>query len=274
VRALVSLDGGLMAPFEDGVTRRTPYWDPWATTVPLLAIHAPHASLDPAMLDVYRYADLTRSDFPRMSEFHFLAFGAIEGVIPSVIGRPPGDVNAGFAAASRQVRAFLTRSLLDRSDPLPSDGAAPDSLYVISRRAALPAPPTLAELKAVLSAGGSDSLARRWRTLRAHDPEPISMARFSQLLSWIANVWTGDREGRHRRGVLELRLDAYPRSARAHASVAFTAQAAGDRERAVARAREALALIDADTDPELDARTRESIRTRLRQIVDAGPSNP
>ena len=274
LRALVSLDGGLMSPFEDGVTRRTPFWDPWAMTVPLLAIDAPHGTLDPSLLDQYRYADLTRVHFPRMSEFHFLAFGAIEGVIPFVIGRPPGNVHAGFTAAARQVRTFLARQLLEGPDSLPPDGAGPDSLYVVSRRAALPAPPTLSELKSVLAAGGSDSLARGWRNLHARDPEPISMVRFSQVLSWIANVWTGDRDGRHRRAVLELRLEAYPRSTRAHAALAQVHQTAGERDRAKARAQDALALLDADTDPELDARSREAIRGRMRRIVDEGTSNP
>lgn len=274
VRALVSLDGGLLSTFEDGVTRRTPYWDPWATTIPLLAIHAPHPALDPKMLDTYRYAALTRIHFPRMSEFHFLSFGAIEGVIPSVLGPPPGDVNAGFAAAARHVRMFLARHLLDHTDARQPEGMSPDSLYEVVHRAALPPPPTLAAMKAMLIAGGSDSLARHWRRLHRQDPEPISLVRFTQVLSWIANVWTGDRDGRHRRGVLELRLEAFPRSTRAHAALAQLYQTAGERDRATQRARDALGLIDADTDPELDARSRESIRTRMRRVVDEKPSNP
>jgi len=274
VRAVVSLDGGLLSRFEDGITRRTPYWDLWAANVPLLAVHAPHPALDPAMLDAYRYADQVRVLFPRMSEFHFLAYGAIEGLIPSVIGRPPGDVNAGFAAACRMVRAFLASRVAGRDEALPPDGAGPDSLYVVSRRAALPAPPTLRELKRMLVAGGADSLTRRWRALRRLDPEPVSLPRFTQVLTWIANVWDGDRDGRVRRGVLDLRLEAFPRSARAHAAIAQAAHAAGERERAVERAREALALIDADPDPDFDPAARESVRARMRQILDQAPAAP
>ena len=160
VRALVSLEGGITTALELGLLASTPYYDPAAVRVPILAITAPHPSVDAARLDIFRYAPRELVHFPHMGEFWFLDHGMLEREVPRIIGGPPGDVSAGFEWGARWVRLFLDAHIrsdasalgaLARGTPLPG---APDGLVTVGRRPALPPPPTVAEMKQLLEHGG------------------------------------------------------------------------------------------------------------------------
>jgi len=58
-----------------GLRILSPFFDVSVVRAPMLAITAPHASVDPERLDLYRYATRHLVHFPTMGEFWFLNFG-------------------------------------------------------------------------------------------------------------------------------------------------------------------------------------------------------
>jgi hypothetical protein len=255
VDAIVSLDGGIPTSFEDRMLKRTPYFDVAAVRVPLLAIHAPHPSVDVAILDQYRYSTRTLVHFPKMSEFHFLNFGMLERFAPNIIGKPPGDTKAGFEAACRSVLRFLGgHATLD------ADGRWA-GLMTVRVVEGLPAPPTLVDLKAIFRARGAAGVVAEFRRLRQADPAPFSPQLFADLGSWLGRGHDPDWSAR--REIAALRVASFPESARAHFSLAQVLVQANAPDMALPHYREALRLLPNDPDPALDA----DLRRRIEQVA-------
>lgn len=270
VDAVVSLDGGIISPSEDGTLKRTSFFDPTVVRTPILAIYAPHPSLIPDLLNQYKYSDRYIVHFPKMSEFHFLNYGMLEAFVPGVIGRAPGDTKTGFEWASRYVLHFLkaqleaarvSREFLEQS---PAANQVPDGVVVASKKPGLKAPPTLAELKTMIRRDGIQSVASLFRQLRQDDPQPFNHERFLALTNWLTFV-ADDPGNKMRKELALLRVESYPQSSRAHFSLAAQAMQANDHELAKKHFNEALRLVEGDADPGLDAATRKRIEQVSRQ---------
>jgi hypothetical protein len=272
LKALVSLEGGITTALEMGLLAGTPYYDVAAVRAPMLAITAPHPSVDPARLDLYRYSTRHLVHFPKMGEFWFLNFGALERVSPRIIGQTPGDVALGFEYGARWVRLFLDGYLKNdrRAVATLSSGRAlpdwPDSLFTVTLRQALPAPPTVAELKQLVVANGVASLAAVVDERRGADPQPIPSDYLAAVSSWLGNSGR-DRTGAMRHEIAVLRANLYPNSARARFSLGMSASVRNDSSLARTHLAEALRLLPGDSDPLLDVATRERMERQAREVL-------
>lgn len=260
VDALVSLDGGIPTSFEDRLLKRTPYFDLAAVRVPILGIHAPHANVDPAIFNQYKYSTRHVIHFPKMSEFHFLNYGMLERFAPGIIGKPPGDTQAGFEWASLYVLNFLkaylngdqqSRHLLYQ----PPTGAS--GLVAVDTKPALESPPRLSELKSLVRQGGMESVVAVYQRLKEKDPQPFSQETFVSLYTWLSFQRDADWKGR--RALSLLRVDSYPDSARAHFTMAQVFLQLRETDSARKHFKEALRLLGTDSDPLLDLQTRTRI---------------
>ena len=195
----------------------------------------------------------------------------LERQVPRIIGTPPGDVTAGFEWGARWVRLFLDAYL--RSDTVASKAlaggrpftSAPDTLFTVATRAALPGPPTVAELKQLVQRGGVRALATLIDQRRALDSQPVPNDYFAAVSSWLGNTGR-DRTGEMRHDVAVLRAELYPRSTRALFALGMSASS---RDSTLARAQltEALRLLPDDADPALDVATRTRIERQAREAL-------
>jgi hypothetical protein len=272
LRALVSLEGGITTALELGLIAGTPYYDVAAVRAPMLAITAPHPSVDPARLDLYRYATRHLVHFPRMGEFWFLNFGTLERQSPRILGPTPGDVSLGFEYGARWVRLFLDGYLKHDSTALgiltsgrPPAGW-PDSLFTVAVRRGLPAPPTVAELKQRVMSGGVAAISTLIDQRRAADSQPIPSDYLAAVSSWLGNSGR-DRSGAMRHEIATVRASLYPNSARARFSLGMSASARNDSSLARTHLTEALRLLPGDSDPLLDVATRERIERQARDAL-------
>ncbi len=271
VRALVSLEGGITTALELGLLAATPYYDVASVRVPMLAITAPHPSVDAARLDVFRYAPRHLVHFPRMGEFWFLNFGMLEREVPGIIGAPPGDVGSGFEWGARWVRTFLDAYIRSDANALAmlasgrSPAGAPDGLFTVASREALPPPPTVAELKQILERGGVQAVDSLIDQRRRADSQPIPNDYFAAVSSWLGNTGR-DRTGAARHALAVRRASLYPRSARARLALGLSAVS---RDSSLARTEltEALRLLPDDTDPVLDVAARTRIERQARDAL-------
>ena len=271
IRALVSLEGGITTALELGLLAATPYYDVAAVRVPILAITAPHPSVDAARLDMFRYAPRQLVHFPRMGEFWFLDYGMLEREVPAIIGPPPGDVATGFEWGARWIRLFLdayARSdlaaldTLTRGRPLPG---TPDGLFAVARREAVPPPPTVAVLKQLLERGGIQAIDSIIDQRRGADSQPIPNDYFAAVASWLGNSGR-DRTGVTRHGLAVRRAALYPGSGRARLALGLSA-ASRDSSLARAELNEALRLLPNDSDPTLDAAARARLERQARDAL-------
>jgi hypothetical protein len=279
VRSLVSLDGGIPTQFEDRFLKRTPYFDPAAVRIPILAIHSPHASIDTSLWNQYRYADRSLLHFPGMTEFHFLSFGPLARFAPGIIAKATGDPVVGFGWAARYVERFLAWTLRGNAAAerfvrgAPATNGVPAGLVTAARKSALPAPPTFIEAKRIIVAGGVDSLMRLVDALRMRDSTPLTHERIAEIFTWIS--FGRDPESRGRERLTRLRVALYPRSSRAQFTLGHVLTERGDTAAAIGAFQEALRLLPADDDPALDpslrARVDRGSRDALGRLTGGAP---
>lgn len=267
VRAVVSLEGGITTEGEQRLIMRTPLFDVGRVRAPMLAITAPHPAVDPARLQLYRYAPQHLVHFPGMGEFWFLDYGILEKIIPGIIGPAPGNTALGFEWAARWVRNFLAANL--RADTaagkwLAAPRGAPADVFRLTFRPALPHPPSVAALKRMIESGGVSAVADAVSARAASDSQPVPSEYFVNLDAWLAEG--RDSGGDKRRALAQLRVRLYPRSARAHAALASSALRMGDSATARRHFVESRRLLTDDLDPLLDPYARGSIEGAVRSL--------
>jgi tetratricopeptide (TPR) repeat protein len=270
VAALVSLDGGITTASEERMLRATPFYDLASISAPLLAIWAPHPDVDPRRLDAYRYSERIVLGFPHMLEAYFQNKGVYEDLSPGLLGKRVEGTRAGFEWASRYIRRFLasnlaadasSRAFLARS---PEENGAPADLLTRTTSHALPRPPSILEAKRLVRAQGIAALLARLDELAKNDPSPFPEQRYVDLYGWLG--WHRDDDLSRRRALAAHFAAAHPRSCRALFRVGRVAQQLGDKETARRAYDEALALIDGDPDPSLDAPARILVKEQLEKI--------
>ena len=127
IQSLVSLEGGITTQFEMDMIRRSPYFDPGRVRAPLLAITAPHASVDVRRLDVYAYAPQVRLHYGKMGEFWFLNYGWLDQYRNGIIGQPPGNPITGFTSALAEIERFFDATLRQSEVLSPTSARKPAS---------------------------------------------------------------------------------------------------------------------------------------------------
>jgi hypothetical protein len=260
IDAVISLDGGLRSPFEAGLTRRNPYFDPAALRAPILMVEAPFAAEDRTLLDDYRYMDRWTATFPSMKEFHFLDFGHLESVVPNVIGAAPEGVDAGFAWATRTIRAFLDTHLRGVSDAMSALAEAPPQVMQLSFERARRRPPNELELRRLIERRGIGAALALYDELKTADPRPFLPQTLLNVASFFA--FREDADYAIRKGLFSIYAGSHPLSARAHFALANACFARKERDCAAAHYERASALIATDYDQSIDAALRARI-TRL-----------
>jgi hypothetical protein len=263
--ALVSLDGGVMSPFEVSLMRRTPFFEVAAIRAPMLIVEAPFEGMDRALLSNYRYADKSVVRFPTMREYHFLNYGALEAIAPKLLGDPPARVNEGFAAAMDHVRAFLERQLGKRDANV---APSADGLFTTSFEKGLPHVPTQRELKQIIQQRGVSAVKTLYEEVKKSDPQPFSTEALINTANWFG--WQKDNDWKIRRTLFEIYTDSYPRSARGHFALANSCRAQQDKECAKKHYEEALRLLPNDADPSMDAGMRQRIETLAKERLGSG----
>lgn len=265
VRAVVSLEGGITTEGEQRLLLRSPYFDVARIRAPILAITAPHPSVDAARLDLYRYSSRLIVHFPSMGEFWFLDYGMLESMVPRIIGVPPGNTVLGFEWAARFVERFLSRHL--KHDTLAqrflaAPVAAPSQLFTSATRPAVAVPPSIPELKRLIERVGAQGVLDFVAERTAVDSQPIPNDYFVSLNAWLGEG--RDISGAQRRLLSELRVRLYRRSARAHAALAASALRMQDSTTARRHLEESVRLFAEDDDPLLDRQTRSGIERTAR----------
>jgi hypothetical protein len=268
--ALVSLDGGIPTQFEDGILKRTPYFDLTSVSIPILAIMSFHETVKPELWSQYRYADRYLLRFPGVTEFEFHNFGAWTKEFPGIVGKSSGDAALGNDWAARYISAFFDAhlkldqqalSFLRRS---PADNGAAVQIAEHERKTGLARPPGFSVLKQIVERGGVEGLASLHADLKSKgDPAPVSQERFRDLANWLSTR-DGDDYSRQMK-LAHLRVDSFPNSARAHFALAQTAQQSGDAALAATEFKIAFNLLASDDDPALTDDLRKRIAAAANQ---------
>jgi hypothetical protein len=107
VKALVSLEGGILTRYEYGLIQKSPHFSKEHVKNPMLIIHSPHESVNPDLIDNYAHADRHMVHLPRMSEFYYLNFGVWENTMTGILGPAPGDTRTGFKWEALYTLNFL-----------------------------------------------------------------------------------------------------------------------------------------------------------------------
>ncbi|MEW5915116.1 MAG: hypothetical protein AB1762_01870 [Gemmatimonadota bacterium] len=275
IRAFVSLEGGITTEGEQRLLMRTPLFDIGRVNVPMLAITAPHPSVDAARLDLYRYAPRRIVHFPTMGEFWFLDYGMLERTIPRIIGPPPGNTVLGFEWGARIVERFYSAHLKRDEDALRwlealTPPAAAPQLFSVRVRPATPAPPSLAGFKRLIDSAGVSAISAFVAARLPTDSAPIPNEYFTNLNAWLGEG--RDRSGAQRHELAALRVRMYPRSSRAHFALAASALRMRDSTSAREHVQHAMRLTSEDPDPLLDFPTRESIRRLGATLTPGAPA--
>lgn len=270
IDCLVSLDGGLLSEFEQRLLRGTPFYDVQLVNKPILAIYAPHPSIDPKNIRHLDYSTRYIVHFPAMSEFHFLNFGALEKFVPGIIGKPKGDVAEGFErSAELSVDFFKAHLLEDRQslDRLKNTAVTgPIDSFVIWE--SLPVPPSIASIKDAVIKHGIGHLETTFSKLRVKDPTPFSLTFYNDLKDWLA--WKKDPEYKSRFRLYKMALESYPDSATVNYYLAYFASKTGDDELSKKHYRNALRLLETDDSPELTPSRKNQMREQIQKSLEKG----
>lgn len=175
LKAVISWEGGLPTPFEQGLLRALPHFDAAAFRAPLLLLHAPHPAIRPELLDPYVFTPQRRVAFPDSTEAHFLVWGALEADIPGLLGESKPKAPASLQRALEFAVAFLDEHLKGAKLEQPPAEV----------RQALPYRASLPELRDLLRREGvpglkklSDAMSPKVRL------SPAKLAALANWLSW------------------------------------------------------------------------------------------
>lgn len=130
VKALVSLEGGIITGYEYKLIQTSPHFNKERVKSPMLVIHSPHESVNPALIDNYNFADRHMVHLPRMSEFYYLNFGVWEPTMKGILGPAPGDTRLGFKWEATYTLNFLDWQLKQKDSGKQFFSKTPEQLGV------------------------------------------------------------------------------------------------------------------------------------------------
>ena len=258
-KALISLEGGFISSFEQGLLNGSPFYQPENIQIPILFIYSPHPSIDPKYTAHLKYADQYYAHFSKMSEFAMLNYGMFDAIIPDIIGKHSGNTQKGFETANELVLRFLDQKI--KGEP----GDLFDATFIASRdhidttfvSPALPATPNMAILKNTFRKQGFAAIENIYQQLKSNgNAQPFSKEFYTDYRNWLA--WKKDEEYQYRLKLYELAYDSYPESARINYYVANYSMKRGLNAQAKRFYRQALSLSESDED--LSANEKSNLR--------------
>lgn len=206
IDALVSLEGGILTGYEFGLIQKSPYYDVYRVDRPMLIMHSPHETVDPKLIEHYKYADRYVISLPQMREFYYLNFGVWEKTIPGILGPAPGDTKLSYEWMAQYALYFLDWKLKQGhhgksfyNEKPEAHGVAAD-LLTSAYIPAIDVPPTLKELLALNRADGfqkmleevkkyqqQDSAAFAFETYVTIGQQLMADKKFEDGAKWAAN---------------------------------------------------------------------------------------
>ena len=265
IDALISLDGGITVLNEKRMLQLTSFYDPVAINKPMLVIYSSHPDVSTATLDEYKYSDRYFFHVPFMREFDCTDFGMLQRFSPNMIGKPLGDTGLGSEWIYNYMLNFLNFTLRNDSPAKsfitndPKANNVPEGLIIPSFKKALRTPPSLLELKELVAEKGAPGLTAIYNELKPQDSQPFSQKCMADFFSWLG--FLRDKDFSIRTELARIWLESYPQSSRGNFVLARLLGAKGEKEKSLAAYKEALRLLDSDTDLFLDNNTRTRIRT-------------
>lgn len=271
IKALISLEGGLLSNFEQRLLRQTNFYTPSAIQIPILGIYAPHPAISPEFIKHLKYSERFFVHFPGMTEFHFLNYGLLERTVPRIIGTPKGDTEKGFAWAAQLSLMFLDAKLkADKSAQtflenfrIPS--AAAEVIDTVFTMPALAAPPNIAQLKDLFIAKGMTAIDSIYQSMRAHDTQVFPLPFYTEFRDWLA--WKKDPDYEFRARLYQMAIESFPSSAVAHFYRAYFAEKMNDTSLAKEYYQLALELVPTDEDSTLTNSKRQALEEQAQQAL-------
>jgi tetratricopeptide (TPR) repeat protein len=270
IDALVSLEGGILTGYEYSLIQKSPYFDIYRVDRPLLVMHSPHETVNPKLIDNYKYADRYMVSLPQMREFYYLNFGIWEKTMPGILGASPGDTKLGFEWMARYTLFFLDWKLKQGYhgktfvETRPEDHGIPSGLLEYSFIPALDVPPTSKELLALKRIDGfakmleevkkyqqQDSAAFAFETYVTIGQQLMGEKKFEDGVQWATNF----------QDFFPDATSAYTIAGRCHLEL-------GNRTDALAMYTNALKLLPSDTylQPSDKDYLKAAIENRLKQL--------
>ena len=270
IDALVSLEGGILTGYEYGLIQKSPYFDINRVDRPILCMHSPHESVDPKLIEHYKYADRCMISLPQMREFYYLNFGVWEKTMPGILGTAPGDTKLGFEWMARYTLFFLDWKLKEGYhgktffEARPEDHGIPPGLLEVSFIPGLDVPPTLTELLALNLTDGfqkmleevkkyqqQDSSAFAFETYTAIGQQLLTEKKFEDGAKWATNF-----------------QDFFPTAASAYTIAGRCYLELGKKTDAIAMYSNALRLLPSDNylQPSDKDYLKGAIENRLKQL--------
>ncbi|HAS44952.1 MAG TPA: hypothetical protein DCS93_31010 [Microscillaceae bacterium] len=269
IDALISLEGGLLSDFEQRMLKQQLNYEVASFDRPILAIYAPHPAIDPQKIAHLKYATRYFVHFPTMKEFHFLNYGSLEQQTPQIIGKTPKNVQQGYEWGCRYVYHFLNATLKKDSKSqqfLRNPPKTPKNLFQTHTQTALPAPPTIAQLKHLFTTQGMTGVEQTYQHLRHKDSSPFSLKYFDELFKWLG--WSSrDNQWVFRDKLANMVLDSHPKSALSHYFKASVANAQKNTSIAKKHFKQALKCLDSDLSNYLSVGRRVRLRKYSQQAL-------
>ncbi len=240
IDAIACLDGAATMPPYAPIAESFDQWKPRDLRAALLDVVLADEERVLPLGSNARYADVCSWRIPRFKHGEFSAdevakyhIAAQDSLAPWVIG--------SWGAVAGRLKTFFDAYLKGSAESL-NALRAPETSVAGSTwtfRAALPAPPTAAQFDEIVETRGVDTAAKLYHELRARDPELVIFDE-SRLLRF-ARSW-GPERSEELFALMQLNLEAYPRSADTRFWLAQIHLERGDKTAAVAALEEALAI--------------------------------
>jgi tetratricopeptide (TPR) repeat protein len=270
IDAMVSLEGGILTSYEYGLIQKSPYFDIYRADRPILAMHSPHESVNPRLIDHYKYADRYMISLPKMSEFYYLNFGIWEKTMPGILGSAPGDTKLGYEWMARYTMFFLDWKIKQGYhgktffENKPEAQGIPPGLLEYTFIPHLDVPPTSKALLLLNQAEGfsrmleevkkyqrQDSSAFSFETYVAIGQQLMAEKKFENGIEWAANF-----------------QQLFPSAASAYTIAGRCYLELGNRTDAIAMYSNALKLLPSDSylQPSDKEPLKGAIENRLKQL--------
>lgn len=218
IDALISLEGGLLSNYEQRILQQHLLYEVAALNRPLLAIYAPHPSINPKNVRHFKYADRYFVHFPQMKEYHFLSYGSLEQQIPQIIGKTPKNVSKGFEWGCRFVHQFLDARLKNDIKALgflQNSQKNQKGIWQAHTQPGLPSPPSMSRLKHIFTTKGMKGIEELYQSMRKKDAAPFSVKYFDELFKWLG--WASrDPKLTFRYKLAAMMLESHPKSPLGH----------------------------------------------------------
>jgi hypothetical protein len=270
IDALVSLEGGILTGYEYGLIQKSPYFEIYQVNRPMLVIHSPHESVNPKLIERYKYADRYMISLPQMREFYYLNFGVWEKSIPGILGPAPGDTKLSYEWMAQYTLYFLDWKLKQGYhgktfyENKPETNGVVPSMLEYSFIPALDVPPTVKELLALNRAKGFSTMLEEVKKYQQQDSTAFAFETYVSVGQQLMTDKKFEDGARWAENFQEL----YPTATSAFTIAGRCYLELGNKTGAIAMYSNALKLLPSDTylQPSDKDYLKDAIQNRLKQL--------